>query len=79
MYNAASMSAGEFICHEEIIASINWVEENKHNENLIRQLMQKASENKGLNHREAALVLEAGDKDEIIRLARRIKEAFYGN
>ncbi len=79
MYNAASMNANEFICHEEIMASINWVEENKHNENLIRQLMQKASENKGLNHREAALVLEAGDKDEIFRLARRIKETFYGN
>jgi len=79
MYNAASLSAGEFICHEEITASINWVEENKHNKNLIRRLMQKASENKGLNHREAALVLEAGDKDEIFRLARRIKEAFYGN
>jgi len=79
MYNAASLSAGEFICHEEILASIDWVEENKHNENLIRRLLQKASENKGLNHREAALVLEAGDKDEIFRLARQIKEAFYGN
>jgi 2-iminoacetate synthase len=79
MYNAASLSAGEFICHEEITASIDWVEENKHNENLIRRLLQKASENKGLDHREAALVLEAGGKDEIFRLARRIKEAFYGN
>jgi 2-iminoacetate synthase len=79
MYNANSMSADEFICHEEIMAAIEWVEENKHNENLIRQLMHKASENKGLNHREAALVLEAGDKNEIFSLARRIKEAFYGN
>jgi 2-iminoacetate synthase len=79
MYNAASMSAGEFICHEEILAAIDWVQENKNNENLIRQLLQKASENKGLNHREAALVLEAGSKEEIFRLARQIKEAFYGN
>jgi 2-iminoacetate synthase len=79
MYNAASMNAAEFICHEEIMASIDWVEENKHNGNLIRQLTQKASENKGLNHREAALVLAAGDKNEIFRLARRIKETFYGN
>jgi len=79
MYNASSMSAGEFICHEEIMAAINWVEENKENKNLINQLMQKASENKGLSHREAALVLEAGDKNEIFRLARRIKETFYGN
>jgi len=79
MYNAASMNASEFICHEEIMATIDWVEENKHNENLIRQLTQKASENKGLNHREAALLLEADDKKEIFRLARRIKEKFYGN
>jgi 2-iminoacetate synthase len=73
------MIAGEFICHEEIMSAIKWVEENKLNENLIRQIMRKASENKGLNHREAALVLEAGDKEEIFRLARRIKETFYGN
>jgi 2-iminoacetate synthase len=79
MYNAASMNASDFICHEEILSSIDWVEENKHNENLIRQLSQKASENKGLNHREAALILEAGDKNEIFSLARRIKEKFYGN
>jgi len=79
MYNAASMKADEFISHEEIMASIDWVQENKLNKNLISQLTQKASENKGLNHREAALVLAAGDKDEIFRLARRIKETFYGN
>jgi len=79
MYNANSMNAGEFISHEEIMAAIDWVEENRYNKNLISQIMRKASDNKGLNHREAALVLEAGDKDEIFRLARRIKETFYGN
>jgi 2-iminoacetate synthase len=73
------MNACDFINHEEIIATIAWVEENKHNGNLIRQLMLKASENKGLNHREAALVLESGEKEEIFRLAKKIKEAFYGN
>jgi len=79
MYNAKSMKAGEFISHEEIMASVDWVEENKNNKNLISQITRKASENKGLNHREAALLLEAGDKDEIFRLAKRIKETFYGN
>jgi 2-iminoacetate synthase len=79
LYKPNSMNAGEFICREEIMATIDWVEENKHNTNLISQLMRKASENKGLNHREAALLLEAGDKEEIFRLARRIKEKFYGN
>jgi len=79
MYNANSMKAGEFISHEEIMASVDWVLENKNNKILIGQITRKASENKGLNHREAALLLEAGDKDEIFRLARRIKETFYGN
>jgi 2-iminoacetate synthase len=73
------MNAADFINHEEIISTIAWVEENRRNGNLIRQLMQKASENKGLTHREAALVLEAGDKNEIFRLAKKIKETFYGN
>jgi len=79
LYNVNSMKAREFIDHEEIMASIEWVKENKNNQNLIGQLMRKAAENKGLNHREAALVLEAGDKEEIFSLAKRIKETFYGN
>jgi 2-iminoacetate synthase len=77
--NTHSMKAGEFISHEEIMAAIDWVQKNKHDENLIGQIMRKAAENRGLNHREAALVLEAGNRDEIFRLARRIKEKFYGN
>jgi len=79
LYKPNSLNAGEFICHEEIMSAIDWINENKNNTNLIRQLMQKASENKGLNHREAALLLEAGNKEEIFSLARRIKEKFYGN
>ena len=79
MYKPNSLNAGEFICHEEIMSAIDWINENKNNTNLISQLMLKASENKGLNHREAALLLEAGNKEEIFNLARRIKEKFYGN
>ena len=79
MNNADSMKAAEFISHEEINATIDWVRENKHNDNLIRGILRKAAENRGLDHREAALVLEAGDTNEVFRLARRIKEAFYGN
>jgi len=79
LYKPNSLNAGEFICHEEIMSAIDWINENKNNTNLISQLMLKASENKGLNHREAALLLEAGNKEEIFNLARRIKEKFYGN
>jgi len=79
MYNAQSMKAEEFISHEEIMETIAWVGENKNNEPLIAQIMQKAEEHKGLNHREAALILEAGNKEAVFQLARRIKDRFYGN
>ena len=32
MYNPASKKAEEFINHEEILATLNYAEENKHNE-----------------------------------------------
>ena len=79
LHNAKSMKASEFIDHDEIMSTIAWARENRRNENLIRSIMQKAEEDKGLNHREAALLLEAGSEEEIFRMARRIKDKFYGN
>ena len=78
-YDAKSLKAEEFINHEEIMDALAWVDENKNNDKLLAQIMQKAAENKGLNHREAALLLESGNQDEIFRLARTIKNKFYGN
>ena len=47
MYNPASKKAEEFINHEEILATLNYAEENKHNEVLITELIEKAKLRKG--------------------------------
>lgn len=90
IYNPKSHKAEEFINHEEILETLRYAEENKHNMTLIRQILEKARPQKtenglhctGLNHREASVLL-ACDIPEIIeemyRLAKEIKLAFYGN
>lgn len=82
MYNPASKVAEEFIDHEEILATLKYAEENKKNEALITELIEKAKERKGLSHREAAVLLECDLEDknqEIYQLAEQIKKDFYGN
>ena len=78
-YNMKSLKAEEFINHEEIIATLEWADENKDNQDLIAQIMRKAAEKKGLNHREASLLLAAGQSEELFALARKIKAEFYGS
>jgi len=75
----ASTKAAEFVNHDEIMATLAWADENRENQALISRIMQKARENKGLNHREASLLLIAGQWDELSALARKIKADFYGN
>ena len=82
MYNPASKKAEEFINHEEILATLNYAEENKHNEVLITELIEKAKLRKGLSHREASVLLACDieeKKQEIYALAEQIKKDFYGN
>lgn len=79
IYNKNSKKANEFINHDEITDTLAWVEGNKNNQTLINQVMRKAAEQKGLNHREAALLLESGSQNEIFSLAKSIKARFYGN
>ena len=82
MYNPKSLKAEEFICHEEVLASLDYAEKNKNNEELIDQILTKAKERKGLSHREAAVLLscEIEEKNnEIYALAEQIKKDFYGN
>ena len=62
MYNPASKKAEEFINHEEILATLNYAEENKHNEVLITELIEKAKLRKGLSHREASVLLACDRK-----------------
>ena len=82
MYNPASKKAEEFINHEEILATLNYAEENKHNEVLITELIEKAKIRKGLSHREASVLLACDIEEknqEIYALAEQIKKDFYGN
>ena len=79
MYDIKSAKADEFISHEEILATMAWVEENRNNKSLIDSIMKKAENFSGLNHREAALLLESGGDHDIFSLAKKIKDTFYGN
>ncbi len=82
MYNPSSGIAEEFIAHEEIMASIQYAEENKGNRKLIESLLDRAGDCKGLTHREALVLLECQEPDLVERmfcLAREIKQKFYGN
>lgn len=82
MYKIDSSKAEEFICHEEILDTLDYAQKNRNNPVLIRELIEKARACKGLNHREAAVLLECEDADlleEIYALAREIKQKFYGN
>ncbi len=82
MYNPKSEKAEEFINHDEILDTIKYAEENSNNKELIKEIINKARLKKGLTHREASVLLECKDKEineEIFKLAKQIKEDFYGN
>jgi 2-iminoacetate synthase len=77
-YNVKSSKAREFISHDEIMATLAWADENKNDRDMIMGLIKKAAEKKGLNHREAALLLTSGRSSELFKVAREIKRDFYG-
>lgn len=82
MYNPASRHAEDFINHEEILESIRFAQDNKRNREYIETLIEKAKNLKGLNHREALVLLECEEEDlnqKMYALAREIKQRFYGN
>ena len=82
MYNPKSSKAEEFICHEEVLETLEYAEANKSNAALIDEIITKAKERKGLSHREATVLLlcDIEEKNqEIYALAEQIKKDFYGN
>ena len=82
MYNINSSKAEEFIDDAEILSSLDYAWENRHNRPLIESLIEKASLCKGLSHREAAVLLDCAEPDlvqRIFKLAEEIKQRFYGN
>lgn len=82
MYKVDSALAEEFISHQEILDTLDFVEKNKNNISLVNEILEKAALCKGLSHREAALLLECDDaeiNERVFALAREIKQKFYGN
>lgn len=80
-YNPTSSIADEFINDEEILQSLAYAEENKNNKKVIDDILKKARAMKGITHREAAVLLECEleeENKEIEKLAKEIKERFYG-
>ncbi len=89
-YNPKSLKAEEFINHEEILATLEYAEQNKNNVELIDSILEKARPKKngngcvcaGLTHREASVLLacDIPEKiEEMYKIAEEIKLAFYGN
>ena len=82
MYDVKSMKAEEFINHQEIEDTLAYADLHKDDMPLIRAILDKAREGKGLSHREASVLLANEDPEvqsEIAALAREIKKKFYGN
>ena len=82
MYDVKSMKAEEFINHQEIEDTLAYADLHKDDMPLIRAILDKAREGKGLSHREASVLLaneDAGVQAEIAALAKEIKKKFYGN
>ncbi len=82
MYNPKSKEAEEFINDGEILETLEYAEKNKSNIKLIDEILEKASKRKGLNHREASVLLACDIEEknqEIYALAEQIKKDYYGN
>ena len=82
MYDPKSLKAEEFICHDEVLETLDYAQKNKDNIELIDSIIEKAKKRKGLSHREASVLLacEIPEKiQEIYDLAEQIKKDFYGN
>jgi 2-iminoacetate synthase len=82
MYDVKSMKAEEFICHDEILETLKYAEENRNNVEVIDMIIEKARLRKGISHREALVLLDCTLEDrntEIAELAKSIKQDFYGN
>ena len=82
MYDCKSKVATEFIDDQEILATLAFAQENKSNRELIASIIERAKDAKGLNHREAALLLECDLPEEnakMMALAKEIKQRIYGN
>ncbi len=82
MYNPKSLKAEEFISDKEIKETLAFADEHKNDIKYIDEILEKARFRKGLNHREASVLLACDDEEkikEIYDLAEQIKKDFYGS
>lgn len=79
LYNPKSSKAEEFINHEEILSTLAYADEHKHDKALITEILAKAKLEKGLSHREASVLLACDIPElnkEIFALAKKLKMIF---
>jgi len=82
MYNLKSLKAEEFISDDEIRQTLAFADLHKNDLEYIDKILDKARLRKGLDHREASVLLACEDKkknEEIYSLAEQIKKDFYGS
>lgn len=78
-YDPKSLKAEEFINEAEINETLKYADEHKDDIELIDKIIEKAKERKGLNHREASVLLACENEEknkEIYDLAEQIKKRF---
>ncbi|MBQ7480604.1 MAG: [Lachnospiraceae bacterium] len=81
-YDRNSLKAEEFINDEEINDTVRYANEHKDDLELIDKILEKAKKRKGLDHRDASVLLACTDASRIRKiydLAEQIKKDFYGN
>ena len=81
-YDVQSPLAVEFINDAEVMATIDYARSFKSDIALIGEILDKASTGGGLNHREAAVLLECDDQkivERVFAIARELKQKIYGN
>ncbi|MEQ8200576.1 MAG: [FeFe] hydrogenase H-cluster radical SAM maturase HydG [Syntrophomonadaceae bacterium] len=82
MYDPKSLKAAEFISHLEILDTLEYAWANRNNAPLIDEILAKARLQKGLTHREAAVLLDCDIEEknqEVFKLAEQIKKDIYGS
>ncbi len=81
-YDPKSLKAEEFINDAEIRETLKYADAHKDDLELVDTILEKAKKLKGLDHREASVLLACDNAEkikEIYDLAEQIKKDFYGN
>ena len=75
MYDKKSLKAEEFINDGEILDTLKYADENKDNLALIDKIIDKARLRKGLDHREASVLLACEDSERIAKIYEKIVDS----